>query len=70
MKQMLQQERLRRQWSQEYVGQYVGVTAEAIGMIENGKRKPSYDVMVGLENLFGMTHRELFTPIHNKGEKV
>lgn len=60
MKLMLQRERIKRGWSQEYVGKHVGVTAEAIGMMESGKRNPSYPVLVKLENLFGMTHRELF----------
>lgn len=60
MKLMLQQERIQRQWSQKYVGKHIGITAEAVGMMETGKRRPSYDVLVKLENLFGMTHRELF----------
>lgn len=60
MKLMLRQERIRRKWSQEYVGKHIGVTAEAVGMMETGQRKPSYAVLVKLEDLFGMNHRELF----------
>lgn len=55
-------ERTRRRLSQGHVGGHAGITPEAIGMIETGQRKPSYDVLVKLEDLFGMTHRELFAP--------
>ena len=61
MKIVLRQERIRHGWTQEYVGKHIGVTAEAVGMMENGKRKPSYSVLVELENLFEMSHRELFS---------
>ena len=57
---IIKQERLRHGWTQEYVGSQVGVSAEAVGMIEAGKRKPSYQVLVELENIFKLSHRELF----------
>lgn len=53
-------ERIRRGWSRKYVGMRVGVTEEAVRLMENNRRKPSYEVMVKLEDLFNMTHRELF----------
>ena len=46
-------------WTQEYVGNQVGLTKTAISDIESGKQKPSYDVLVKLENLFGLSHRYL-----------
>lgn len=67
---MLKYERLRHGWSQDYVSDQIGVARSMVQMLETGQRRPSYPVLVKLENLFGMTHRELFTPINNKGEKV
>ena len=64
MKQLnIRKERLRRgtTWTQEYVGQQVGVTKQAIHDIETGKQNPSYDVLVKLENLFGLSHRYLLS---------
>ncbi len=60
MHRIIQQERLLRGWSREYVAEKVGLTAEAIRLIEIGERNPSYAVLVKLEDLFQMGHRELF----------
>ena len=56
----MRQERKKLGWSQEFVAQQVGVTPETIHYIETGQRKPSYDVLVKPEDLFGLTHRQLF----------
>jgi len=53
-------ERIKRNWTLEYIGNCLGVTRTAIGDIERLRRKPSYDMLVGLEELFGLTRRELF----------
>ncbi len=63
MLKMIWQERTRRGWSREYVAEQVGLTAEAIRLIEIGERNPSYPVLVKLEDLFGLTHRQLFAPV-------
>lgn len=60
MKRMMQLERIRRRWTQDYVAHEIGITRTMVVMLETGQRKPSYDVLVKLEDLFGMTHRELF----------
>lgn len=60
MTRMMRKERIKRGWSCEFVAQSVGLSAEAIRLIETGERNPSYPVLVKLEDLFGMTHRELF----------
>lgn len=60
MARMIRQERIRRGWSLEYVAEQTGLTAEAIRLIEVGERNPSYPVLVKLEDLFGLTHRQLF----------
>ncbi len=57
----IRQERINKGWSQEYVAKKVDLSPEAIQMIETGKRKPSYDVLVKLEDLFKLTHRQLFS---------
>lgn len=68
MRRMIQQERLSRNWSREFVAEKVGVTAEAIRLIEIGDRNPSYPVLVKLEDLFEMNHRDLFKPVPEGGE--
>ena len=61
MKTVLEQERKQNRWTQEYVSAQVGVTPESISMLETGKRKPSYEVLVKLLDLFGYDDpRELF----------
>lgn len=60
MSRMIRQERINRGWSREDVAEKAGVTAEAIRLIETGLRNPSYPVLVKLEDLFGMSHRDLF----------
>lgn len=65
MKLMMQLERSRRGWTQSYVAQKAGITRPMVVMLETGKRKPSYDVLVRLEDLFGMSHRELFAAAPN-----
>ena len=70
MELMLRQERLRRGWTQQYVAEKVGVTKSAILLLENGKTKPSYDVLVKLLDLFNYDDpRKLFgaaTPDNTK----
>lgn len=57
---MIWQERLKKGWSQEFVAKAIGISRPAYNLIENNNRKPSYDVLVKLEDLFELTHRELF----------
>lgn len=63
MKLNLRQERIKNDWSQEYVAKQIDVTPEMIHYIETGQRKPSYDVLVKLEDLFKLNHRQLFTVV-------
>lgn len=59
----IRQERQNRNWTQTYVAHKVGVTKTAIHDIETGKQKPSYNVLVKLEDLFQKNHRQLFAAI-------
>lgn len=61
MKLMLRQERLRHGWTQQYVAEKAGVTKSAILLLETGKTKPSYEVLVKLLDLFDYSDpRKLF----------
>ena len=66
MKTVLRQEREKREWTQEYVAERLGVSPESISMLETGKRKPSYEVLVKLEDLFQRNHRQLFAVVDDK----
>ena len=57
---LTRQERIRRNWTQDYVASQVGVRNTTIHSIETGRRHPSFDVLVKLEDLFGMDYRDLF----------
>lgn len=61
MKTILRQERIKRNWTLAYVAEKVGVSKQAVHDIEVGRRKPSYGVLVSLEDLFGLSHRILFS---------
>lgn len=60
MKTVLRQKRMANHWTLEYVAQHVGVSKQAVHDIETGRRKPSYPVLVALEDLFKSDHRTLF----------
>ncbi|MDR2648862.1 MAG: helix-turn-helix transcriptional regulator [Clostridiales bacterium] len=67
----LKRERLLKgDWTQAYVAEQLGLTRQAFNQIETGKRKPSYEVMIKLENLFGMSHRELFSLVDDKPDSA
>ena len=61
MKLKIRQERIARQWTQQYVANQVGITKTAVHDIETGKQQPSYKVLVKLLDLFGYSDpRQLF----------
>ena len=49
---MLRQERISRGWTQNFVASQIGTTKATVQMLETGQRKPSYDVLVKLLDLF------------------
>ena len=59
----IRQERQKRCWTQEFVAKHIGTTKTTVHDIETSRRKPSYEVLVKLENLFGLSHRELFAAV-------
>ena len=50
---LIRQERIKKGWSQQYVGKAVGISKQMVHDLEIGRRKPSYDVLVKLLDLFG-----------------
>ena len=48
----LRQERIKKGWTQEYVAEKIGVAKATVQMLETGQRKPSFDVIVKLLDLF------------------
>lgn len=58
---VLRQERIRRGWTQHFVAEQIGTTKTTVQMLETGQRKPSYDVLIKLLDLFGYSDpRALF----------
>jgi transcriptional regulator with XRE-family HTH domain len=55
----IRQERIKKNWSQSSVAVKLGITKSAYSNIETLKRRPSYEILVKLENLFNLSHREL-----------
>lgn len=53
MKTVLAEEREKRGLSREQLARKIGITSEAVRLLESGKRKPSYDVLIKLLDLFG-----------------
>lgn len=58
----MRQERINKGWSQEFVAKQIGITNQAINLLETAQRYPSYPVLLKLEDLFNLSHRELFAP--------
>ena len=56
-------ERESRGWSQEYVGNLIGITKQSLSAIERGDTTPSYKVLCDLERLFNLSHRDLLKQV-------
>lgn len=59
----MRRERIRRGWTQDYVAQKCGVSVQTVCDWEKNRRKPSYDILVKLLELFECNDpRLLFAP--------
>lgn len=57
----IRQERIARGWTLDFVAKQVGAARSTIQMLETGQRKPSYDVLIKLLDLFEYSDpRKLF----------
>ena len=60
----IEEERRTSGWSIAYVSSLIGVSAEAVRLMEKGERKPSYDVLIKLLELYDYTDpRKLFSTV-------
>ncbi|WP_324825114.1 helix-turn-helix transcriptional regulator [Sinanaerobacter sp. ZZT-01] len=56
----LTQERLKRNWTQQEVAEMVGTTKQAVCNWEKNRSFPRRQVLNNLENLFGLSYKQLF----------
>lgn len=56
-------ERKKHNWTLEYVAHETGVKKQSVHDWETGRKKPSYEALLKLENLFGKSHRELLQSV-------
>jgi len=61
----IRQERINKGWTLGYVADHTDITNQSVSTIERGITKPSYEVLCKLEQLFNLTHHELFAPAHD-----
>lgn len=64
----LEQERIKRGITREQLAKKIGITSEAIRLLEVGKRKPSYDVLVKLLDLFGYSDPRLLFAVTSESD--
>jgi len=59
----IRQERINRHWTQVFVANKIDTTKQTVQYLETGKIKPSYEILVKLENLFNLSHRDLLQQV-------
>ncbi len=62
-------ERLKRNWTQKDLGNFVGRSKQTIHDIEIGRQYPAYPVLCKLEDVFNMSHRYLLQTVDEPSEK-
>jgi putative transcriptional regulator len=62
MKNILRILRAERSWSQNKLGELLGVSRQTINAIENGKYDPSLPLAFKMARLFEMPIEKIFTP--------
>lgn len=59
-------ERMKNGWSLDYVADHLNISNQAVSKIELLKtQNPSYDILVKLEDLFHLSHRQLFEEVNS-----
>ena len=51
----IKQYRKKKRWTMRQVAEELGITESCYCLYENGKRKPSFDVLVKLAKIYGCT---------------
>jgi len=62
----IRHERINKHWTQEFVANEIDTTKQTVQYLETGKIKPSYAVLVKLENLFNLSHRDLLQQVSDE----
>ena len=70
MRTALRELRKKRGWTQTEVAKHLEITERAYRFIEHGDRNPSFDLMNRMEDLFGVSHRELLVQDSNLSQKA
>lgn len=58
--------RVERGWTQEQLGEQLGVSRQAVIALENGKHNPSLDLAYRISALFGKSVEDVFENPHIK----
>lgn len=59
----LKEERIKNGYTQKEIASKIGICERQYIRIEKGYLPPTYHVILKLEDLFGMSHRELFKEV-------
>ena len=62
----LKYERLKKGWTQQELAEQIGITKSAIQRIETMQRKPSYNVLIQLRNIFNLHDADLFQQVNDE----
>lgn len=62
MKNRLKVLRAERDWSQQDLGEYLGISRQSVNAIEKGRYDPSLPLAFRIAGLFDMTIEQIFTP--------
>ncbi len=62
----LTKERLKRNWTQQEVAEMVGTTKQAVCNWEKSRSFPRRQVLDNLENLFCLSHKQLFVVVEDE----
>lgn len=60
---IMRQERIKMGWTLEHVADELNITKQTVQRIETNQRRPSYEILVKLENLFNLSHRDLLQQV-------
>lgn len=63
MKLAIEQIRIKRGWTVQYIADEIGITKSAVCQILKGRVNPSYNTLVKIEFLFDMRHDDLFKEV-------
>jgi transcriptional regulator with XRE-family HTH domain len=66
----LRAERQSRGWKLWQVAHHIGVTSATLSRIERQACNPSFETLTRLEELYGLTRKELFEEVYSPREAI